>query len=252
MNTITAMPATLGGTRYKEVKEGILAALSAKEWKGGEAIPSEKRLAERFGVSIGTLRKAIDELCAENILIRHQGLGTFVATHRRDRHFFRYFRVVRRDGERSYPVVKLVNFKKGKASRVIAAKLNIAEGARVFTFINALALHEKVVIVETITLPETLFPTLTEATLRDRKDTLYNFYQDAFGINVVDTDERVRVSQASELEGTLLALEAGAPVLEVERVAHSYNQKPVEHRISHINTEHYEYLASVVKSGSDA
>ena len=245
MSTVTAMPSALGGTRYKEVKEGILAALTAQEWKGGEVIPSEKRLAERFGVSIGTLRKAIDELCAENILIRHQGLGTFVAMHRRDRHFFRYFRVVRRDGERSYPVVELVNFKKGKASRVIAAKLGIAEGTRVFTFTNALALHDKVVMAETITLPETLFPTLTEPMLRDRKDTLYNFYQDAFGINVVGTDERVRVSQASELEGKLLALATGAPVLEVERIAYSYNQKPVEYRISRVNTEEYEYVGSV-------
>ncbi|SAK75673.1 GntR family transcriptional regulator [Caballeronia ptereochthonis] len=246
MSAVTAMPSALGGTRYKEVKEGMLAALSAQEWKGGEAIPSEKRLAERFGVSIGTLRKAIDELCAENILIRHQGLGTFVAMHRRDRHFFRYFRVVRRDGERSYPVVTLVNFKKGKATRVIAAKLGIAEGTRVFIFTNALALHEKVVMVESITLPETIFPTLSEAMLRDRPNTLYNFYQDAFGINVVGTDEHVRVSLASELEGTLLALPAGAPVLEVERVAYSYNQKPVEYRLSHVNTAEYEYVGSVL------
>ncbi|WP_044043548.1 GntR family transcriptional regulator [Caballeronia insecticola] len=246
MSTLTAMPSALGGTRYKEVKEGMLAALSAQEWKGGEAIPSEKRLAERFGVSIGTLRKAIDELCAENILIRHQGLGTFVAMHRRDRHFFRYFRVVRRDGERSYPVVTLVNFKKGKASRVIAARLGIAEGARVVTFTNALALHDKVVMVETITLPEAIFPTLTEAVLRDRPNTLYNFYQDAFGINVVGTDERVRVSQASELEAELLALPAGAPLLEVERIAYSFNQKAVEYRLSHVNTEEYEYVGSVL------
>jgi GntR family transcriptional regulator len=246
MSTVTTMPSALGGTRYKEVKEGMLAALSAQEWKGGEAIPSEKRLAERFGVSIGTLRKAIDELCAENILIRHQGLGTFVVLHRRDRHFFRYFRVVRRDGERSYPVVTLVNFKKGKASRVIAGKLGVAEGTRVFTFTNALALHDKVVMTETITTPETLFPTLTEAMLRDRKDTLYNFYQDAFGINVVGTDERVRVAKATELESEVLALPAGAPVLEVERIAYSYNQKPVEYRISHVNTEEYEYVGSVL------
>ena len=92
MSTMTETPAAVGGTRYKEVKNALLAALAAHEWKGGEAIPAEKRLAERFGVSIGTLRKAIDELCAENILIRHQGLGTFVAMHQRDRHFFRFFR----------------------------------------------------------------------------------------------------------------------------------------------------------------
>src|ERR1700750_671221 len=117
MSTLAINPPALGGTRYKEVKSAILAALSAGEWKGGECIPSEKRLAERFGVSIGTLRKAIDELCAENILVRHQGLGTFVSMHRRDRHFFRFFRVARHDGERSYPVVTLINFEKGKASK---------------------------------------------------------------------------------------------------------------------------------------
>jgi GntR family transcriptional regulator len=58
----------------------------------GKAASSEKRLAERFGVSIGTLRKAIDELVLENILVRDQGPGTFVAQHQRDRHFFRFFR----------------------------------------------------------------------------------------------------------------------------------------------------------------
>jgi GntR family transcriptional regulator len=250
MSTITAMPVGPGGTRYKEVKEAMLAALAAQEWKGGEVIPSEKKLAERFAVSIGTLRKAIDELCAENILIRHQGLGTFVAQHRRDRHFFRFFRVARRDGDQTYPVVTLVNFKRAKSTPAIAARLNIDDGTRLFVFTNALALHDNVVMVDTVMLPETKFPGLTESMLRSRPNTLYNFYQDAFGINVTGTDERLRVAYASELEAKLLGLESGAPVLEVERVAYSLNQKPVEYRITHINTEHYEYIASTTK-GSD-
>jgi GntR family transcriptional regulator len=252
MSTVTAMPASPGGTRYKEVKEAMLAALTAQEWKGGEVIPSEKRLAERFGVSIGTLRKAIDELCAENILIRHQGLGTFVAMHRRDRHFFRFFRVVRRDGERSYPVVTLVGFKKGKASAVVAAKLGIPDGARVLTFTNALALHEKTVLVDTVTVPETKFPGLTESMLRARPNTLYNFYQDAFGINVTGTDERVRAALAGAQVGKLLELEPDTPVLEVERIAYSINQKPVEYRLTHINTEHYDYVGSAVKNNGES
>jgi len=252
MSVVTEMPVSPGGTRYKEVKEAMLAALTAQEWKGGEVIPSEKRLSERFGVSIGTLRKAIDELCAENILIRHQGLGTFVSMHRRDRHFFRFFRVARRDGDRTYPVVTLVNFEKAKASRAVAARLGIEDGARVFVFINALALHDKVVMVDTITLPEAKFPGLTKTILRDRPNTLYNFYQDAFGINVTGTDERLRVASATELESKLLEIGTGAPVLEVERIAYSINQKPVEHRITHINTDEYEYVTSSMKNGVDA
>ncbi|SAL77721.1 GntR family transcriptional regulator [Caballeronia arvi] len=252
MSTVTAMPVGPGGTRYKEVKEAMLAALTAQEWKGGEVIPSEKKLAERFGVSIGTLRKAIDELCAENILIRHQGLGTFVAQHRRDRHFFRFFRVARRDGDQTYPVVTLVNFKRAKCTPAVAARLNIDDGTRLFVFTNALALHEKVVVVDTVMLPETKFPGLTESMLRSRSNTLYNFYQDAFGINVTGTDERLRVAYASELESKLLEVDVGAPVLEVERVAYSLNQKPVEYRLTRINTEHYEYIANTTKASENA
>ncbi|SAK96111.1 GntR family transcriptional regulator [Caballeronia pedi] len=250
MSTVTAMPTSPGGTRYKEVKEAMLAALTVQEWKGGEVIPSEKKLAERFGVSIGTLRKAIDELCAENILIRHQGLGTFVAMHRRDRHFFRYFRVTRRDGERTYPVVTLIDFRRVKASPAIAARLGIDDGARLYSFVNALALHEKVIMIDHIMLPETLFPGLTESTLRSRQDTLYNFYQDAFGINVAGTDERLRVGRVSESESAILQLDAGSAVMEVERVAYSINQKPVEYRLTHINTEEYDFVASTMKNGA--
>src|SRR5690554_5295211 len=87
-----------GTPLYQQVKRALLAALAAGEWAQGEALPPEKNLAERFGVSIGTLRKAIDELEAENILVRHQGRGTFVAIHSRNQHFFRFFRIVRQDG----------------------------------------------------------------------------------------------------------------------------------------------------------
>ncbi|HEX7913961.1 MAG TPA: GntR family transcriptional regulator [Paraburkholderia sp.] len=250
MSTMTETPAAVGGTRYKEVKNALLAALAAQEWKGGEAIPAEKRLAERFGVSIGTLRKAIDELCAENILIRHQGLGTFVAMHQRDRHFFRFFRIVRNDGDKTYPTVSLVNFRKAKATRDVAARLRVGEGAPVFHFTNQLALHGVVVIVESIVVPQARFPNLTETALRNRPSTLYNFYQDSFGINVVSTDERVRVGQASELEGGLLGLASGAPVLEVERVAYSYNEQPVEYRLSHVNTQEYDYVSSYARPSS--
>ncbi|QQC67485.1 GntR family transcriptional regulator [Paraburkholderia ginsengisoli] len=244
MSTLAINPPALGGTRYKEVKSAILAALSAGEWKGGECIPSEKRLAERFGVSIGTLRKAIDELCAENILIRHQGLGTFVSMHQRDRHFFRFFRVVRRDGDKAYPVVTLIDFKKARASREVAAMLGIETGARVFQFVNGLALHGKTVLIEHITVPEAQFPALTEAKLRNRPNTLYNFYQDVFGINVVETDERVSVALANEIESAQLGVEVGAPLLEIRRIAYSYHRSAVELRVSRLNTDEYEYIGA--------
>ena len=98
MDRHDVITAPAGGPIFKEVKRKMLAALAAGEWKPGEAIPAEPRLAERFGIAIGTLRKAIDELVAENVLLRQQGRGTFVATHSRDRMLFLFFNIIRHDG----------------------------------------------------------------------------------------------------------------------------------------------------------
>ena len=94
-------PVTSGGPAfsplYRQIKGLITRGLQAGDWKPGEAIPSETELAARFGVSQGTVRKAIDELAAENLVVRRQGRGTFVATHHEERAQFRFLRL-RRDG----------------------------------------------------------------------------------------------------------------------------------------------------------
>ena len=63
---------------YQQIKGLILQSLQQGEWKPGESIPSEMELAARFRVSQGTVRKAIDELAAENLVVRGKGKGTFV------------------------------------------------------------------------------------------------------------------------------------------------------------------------------
>jgi len=232
----------LGSPLYRQVKQAVLAALSNGEWKQGDAIPPEKTLAERFGVSIGTLRKAIDELAAENILIRHQGRGTFVAVHNRNQHFFRFFRVLRQDGYKSYPTHELLRFRRVRASALVREKLELEAGAHVFEFINRLSLNGDVVMIDEISLPEALFPGMTEKHLRERPSTLYNLYQDVFGLNVIATDERVRACAADRAHAKWLDVAVGVALLEIRRLAYSYHGRPVEWRVSRINTDSYEYV----------
>ena len=236
--------ATLGMPLYKEVARQMMIALAAGEWKPGDVIPAEKRLGERFAVSIGTLRKAIDELAAENILIRHQGRGTFVATHNRDQHLYRFFNFVRHDGQKTYPKVSLLEFTRGKVTRSIAEKLAIPTGAKVFHFTNLECLNDEPVVIDEITLPEILFPGLTETQLLKRPNTLYNLYQLALDQNVIRIEERLRAGLASETHAKILQIEPGAPLLEVHRVAFSFNHQPIERRISYVNTQRYEYFAA--------
>lgn len=232
----------LGMPLYKEVKRQITDSLRHGEWKPDTAIPSEKVLSERFGVSIGTVRKAVDELTAENLLIRHQGRGTYVASHSRDRQFFYFFHIVRQDGVKEYPRVELVQFGKGKADALEARKLGIAPGARVFRFTNRLSIGDAPVIVDEIVLPETLFPGLTEKRLRERPSTLYHFYQQSYSVTVVRTEDRLRAVPASELHAGILGLAPGDALLQIVRTALSFRDQPVEFRRSYVNTRDYEYF----------
>src|SRR5512145_227755 len=85
---------------YQQIKGLILQSLEAGDWKPGESIPSEMDLAARFRVSQGTVRKAIDELAAENLVVRRQGKGTFVATHSEQHVRYRFLRLMPDQGDR--------------------------------------------------------------------------------------------------------------------------------------------------------
>jgi GntR family transcriptional regulator len=84
---------------YQQIKDLLVQSLERGEWKPGELIPSEIELAARFQVSQGTVRKAVDELATEHLVVRRQGKGTFVATHHEPRAQFRFLRVVPDEGD---------------------------------------------------------------------------------------------------------------------------------------------------------
>ena len=104
-----------GGPLYKGVQRALMEQLASGELKPGQLIPSERQLAIEFSVSIGTLRKAIDELVENRILIRQQGKGTYVASHDRERLLFYFFHIVPHKGIKSYPLVEFVFFHKSTA-----------------------------------------------------------------------------------------------------------------------------------------
>ncbi|HEY4370317.1 MAG TPA: GntR family transcriptional regulator [Burkholderiales bacterium] len=228
---------------YKEIRRAMLSRLEQGAWAPGMAIPSETKLKEEFGVAIGTIRKAVDELVAENILIRQQGRGTFVATHTRDRLLFHFFHVERQDGYKEYPQVRLLDFERARADGYVAEKLGLKEGERTLRFHNVLSLEGEKLMLDDITLPERLFPKLTEKRLRERPSTLYNLYQDEFGLSVVRTEQRLRAALAPRETVRALGLEQGAPVLEIHRVAFAYNNLPVELRVSHLDTAGHDYVS---------
>ena len=233
---------------YKEVKIRLTRALAAGEWKPGEAIPSESRLAEHFEVSIGTIRKAIDELVAERILLRQQGRGTFVATHTEDRTLFYFFHIVGKDGNRELPVTELLSFRKGRASATDEERLRIARSSPVFRVQNLLKLGGKPVVFDEIALPAALFSDLDEQMFGGREGTIYGLYQARYGISVLRISERLSAAHPSERAAAVLGMAPDTPALVIKRVAYTYDDTPVEYRVSWVDTESHEYLSDLAKS----
>jgi GntR family transcriptional regulator len=235
-----------GGPLYKGVQRALMEQLASGALKPGQLIPSERQLATEFNVSIGTLRKAIDDLVEQRILIRQQGKGTFVATHDRERLLFYFFHIVPQLGLKSYPLVEFVFFHKAEATEEVAKRLSIAVGAPIFHVRNRLSLEGAVVSVDDLYLDQARFATLTPQQFKERPNTIYNLYQEAFGMSVVKTEERLRAEAVSVDHAKLLKIKLGAPVLTIRRSAIDMRGDAIELRVSTVNTEKHEYFAELL------
>jgi GntR family transcriptional regulator len=230
-----------GTPRYREVRRRIVEAIDASEWRSGQSIPSERKLCERFGVSMGTLRKAVDELTASGMLVRRQGLGTFVAGHSHDRYLFAYFHLVGRDGHKEYPGVRFHRFDVAAADSFAASLLGLRAGARLYHLSNVLSLRGEVASIDEVYIPAVLFSGLTEQRLRSRQTTLYQMYQDEFQLTVARVSERIRACLATREQARLLETRTGTPLLEIVRMAYTLRGRAIELRYSYVNTQRCEY-----------
>jgi GntR family transcriptional regulator len=235
-------PGGAGSPLYREVKRSLLRAIEAGRCPPGHTLPSEAELSAALGVSIGTLRKAVDELVAEHLLVRRQGRGTFVATHGADRFLFQFFHVERRDGLREVPEVDLVAFERQRCEEEPALALGLRAGDPVIHIENRLRLQGQAVVYDRITLPTALFKGLTEKRLRERPGTIYQLYQSEFGITVVRALERARAAAADRATARVLGVAIGTPVMQVQRTALTFGDRAVEHRTSIIDTRQHDYV----------
>ncbi len=240
---------------YRQVKRELQRVIESGRCGPGKSLPNETLIARALHVSIGTLRRAVDELVHEHVLVRRQGKGTFVALHGNDRFLFQFFHIEPRSDPRfgdlpqppEYPMVEGLSFERERAGEIDAGMLRIKPADPVIRFDNRLSLSGRAVVHDRITIPASMFKGLTEKRLRDRQSTVYSLYQTEFGITVLRAQERTRAAAADRTTARLLGVPLGQPVLQVHRTALTFGDKPVEYRISTINTELHDYVSMLSK-----
>ena len=228
---------------YAKVRALLEAALERGEWAPGEAIPSEFELADRFQVSQGTMRKAIDALAADNLVVRRQGRGTFVATHTEEKASnFRFLRIRRNDGEDEYPESRLVDVRRAKAGAEVARALGLRTGEPVIALRRLLLYSGAPTVLDDIALPAALFRGLTRARYEAYRGSMYGFFETEFGVRMLKARERLRAIAADGVSAAALGVPEGTPLLAVDRIAFTFGGRPVEMRRGLCSTRHHHYL----------
>jgi GntR family transcriptional regulator len=229
---------------YQQIKALILQSLESAEWKPGEAIPSEMDLAARFRVSQGTVRKAIDELAAENLVVRRQGKGTFVATHSEQQVRYRFLKLMPDSGDTASegPARRVVlECKRIRAPAEVARAMALRSGDPVVQLRRVLSFGGVPTILEDLWLPGNTFKGLNAEQVASYQGPTYAMFEVEFGVRMVRAEEKIRAVAADAAQAALLEVPAGTPLLSVERVAFTYNDVPMELRRGLYRTDSHHY-----------
>ncbi len=226
---------------YQQIKALLTRSLSLSEWKAGEALPSEPELAQRFKVSQGTVRKALDALAAEGLLVRRQGKGTFVATHAEERVQYRFLRLMPDQGPRVAMQRRFLDFNRLRAPADIARALSLSSGDSVLQLRRLLLADEQPVVLDDIWLPAKPFKGLTAERLSAYRGPMYGLFEAEFGVQMIRAEEKIRAVAAAGAEADLLRVQPLTPLLLVERRSLTYADRPVELRRGLYRTEAHYY-----------
>ena len=227
---------------YEQIKVLLTQSLIGGEWGPGDMIPSEIELASRYKVSQGTVRKAIDALATEHILLRRQGKGTFVATHSAEGMKLRFLRLTSIDGQKEFLKNEFISCTKGKADVRMGQILDLKAGASIIEIKRLLTFSGRPLIYDHIVVPASPFKGLSGSRVEEKNGSMYSMYESEFGIRMIRAEERLKAVGASGEVAVALGLKNGEPLLSIERVSFTYGDKPMEWRLGSCVTDNHHYM----------
>ncbi|XOV78525.1 MAG: GntR family transcriptional regulator [Aestuariibacter sp.] len=229
---------------YKQVEEHVTQLIVEQRWKPGDMLPNEFQLADEFGVSQGTVRKALNSLTQSKILTRRQGVGTFVSEHTGSQALYRFFPLVEDGKAPELPKAEILSFGIcANPPAEVNEHLNLQPNESVILLSRKRLLEDAVCLLEDIYLPEKYFPGFT--TMEDVPHTLYHFYQLHFNLTVHKTTDRIKAVLASTSDAELIGVDSGSPLLLFTRLTQSLEGKLIEYRINRCRSDNYHYLVDL-------
>ena len=230
---------------YAQVKDQLIRRLVDGTWQPGMNLPSEQELARQLSVSQGTVRKALDAMTAENLLVRRQGRGTFVAEPEDARILFQFFRLTDDTGagEEAFPESHLLSCSMEPATKKEAEALAIEPGDDVWRIERSRQIRGRPIIAESITIPAAIYQGFEN--LAEIPNNIYQLYSSRWGITIAKADERLKAVLCDERDAEALGCGVGEPLLLITRIARDLEGNPVELRASRCLTTETHYAVNL-------
>ena len=223
---------------YLQVRDLLVARIVAAEWKPGATLPNEVDLARELSVSPGTVRRALEEMEGERLIYRRQGRGTFVADHTSEELAIRYTNIRTSKGVRFAGEIARVQLSAGEAHEMEQKRLRLRPGAQVMRIRRVRQSAGIPFMVEDVTLPDSLFPGLSDLREVPHRITLL---AQQFGLLLGRAEEQVRATNANSEIAEELRIAKDTPILTLDRVVYTLDGRPVEWRLArcHFGDEVY-------------
>lgn len=232
---------------YKRAEEAMITRIVERVWSPGMRLPNEFKLATEFGVSQGTIRKALASLEKRGLLARSPGSGTMVLRTTEKEALYAFFRMRDAEGALTVPEPLEERLERRPAA---AAERAVFEtlGPEVYALERVRQFRGTPFTIESIRLPAAL----CDGIERDLPlpNSLYPYLQDRFGLSVMAAEESLTAVTAADAEARLLRVAPGTPLLRVERRAKDLADRIVEMRTSRYLTSFACYRVELIRSGS--
>lgn len=227
---------------YLQLRDALAERIATGDWRPGASIPNEENLAREFGVSPGTMRKALDLLEAEHFLTRRQGRGTFVNDQSSGEMAFRFNNIRGPDGEHLIGGGESASITEGAANEMECARLCLRTEDRVYRSRQVRLIDEQPFMLEEASMPVRLFPGLEK--LNSFTHRIVCLAQE-YGVLLGKSEERVSVGAASLDVAEALSIAPGLPVAVLDRVVRTIDGRCVEWRLAWCQLAKNYYLAQM-------
>ncbi|WP_078390786.1 GntR family transcriptional regulator [Shouchella patagoniensis] len=230
---------------YFQIEELIKRQIADGVLKPGEALPSERELADQYEVSRMTVRQGISNLVQQNKLYREKGKGTFVSWPKIEQPLSKMTSFTEDMKNRKLVAGSLLlEFTTIPANKNIASILAVSEGTLVYAIKRVRLADELPIALEHTYITCDLAPHLSEEVLHS---SLYAYFEQVCGHSIFEAEQTIEAVLATEEDARFLETQIGSPLLAIRRQTRLEDNRVLEAVYSHYRGDRYHFVTKMTR-----